>query len=528
MINPDVCEGCGDCSVQSNCVSVQPLETELGRKRTIDQSSCNKDFSCLKGFCPSFVTIEGGALRKAAGKKDGLEALLAKIPTPAPMPMQDRYDILVTGIGGTGVLTVTAVLGMAAHVEGKGATIMDMTGMAQKGGAVLSHLRIGAAPENIFAPRLGPGMASLILGCDLVVTTGKEVLQTARSGETRAIVNSHVVPTAQFQANAKIDFGSARMVKSIDDVLGAERTRYVDGTTLATKILGDSIATNMFMMGFAAQSGWLPLTIESIEEAIRLNGIAVDSNLRTFGWGRVAAADLPAAQAVADKAAGADIVLSKTLDEVIEKRVELLTAYQNADYAAEYKSVVEQVRKAEAAVSSGTALTSAVARNLAKLMAYKDEYEVARLQTSSAQAARINAQFDGEFKLKFHLAPPLIARKDPSTGRPRKMEFGAWVLPLFNLLKKGKELRGGAFDIFGYTAERKMERRLITEYRAMLTDILGRLTRDNLATAVELAELPDEIRGYGYVKDASVVKAEARKADLLERFSAPVVAMAAE
>ena len=527
LINPDVCEGCNDCSVQSNCVSVQPLETEFGRKRVIDQSSCNKDFSCLKGFCPSFVTVEGGALRRAEKSVDGqsYEALLARIPRPEVAEMDDRYDILVTGIGGTGVLTVTAVLGMAAHIGGKGATIMDMTGMAQKGGAVLSHLRIGARPESIFAPRLGPGMASLILGCDLVVTTGKETLQTARTGETRAVVNSHVVPTAQFQANAKMDFGSARLTKSIDDVLGAERTRYVDATTLATRLLGDSIATNMFMAGYAAQCGLLPLSLESIEEAIRLNGVNVDSNLRTFGWGRIAAADPAAAKAVADKAAaGAEPAFSQTLDELIERRVERLTAYQNAAWAKRYRDVVERVRKAEAAVSSDTALTGAVARNLAKLMSYKDEYEVARLHASSAQAARVAAQFQGDFKLKFHLAPPLIARKDPSTGRPRKMEFGGWMLPLFNLLQKGKGLRGSAFDIFGYTAERRMERRLISEYEAMIADLIARLTHDNLAAAVALAELPDEIRGYGYIKDDNVAKAEVKKATLLKTFNTPTPA----
>jgi indolepyruvate ferredoxin oxidoreductase len=525
FINSDVCEGCGDCSVQSNCVSVQPLETEFGRKRTIDQSSCNKDFSCLKGFCPSFVTVEGGSLRKAekSTQGDALADAMAKLPAPTPIAMEDRYDVLVTGIGGTGVLTVTAVLGMAAHIEGKGATIMDMTGMAQKGGAVLSHLRIGSSPEKIYAPRLGPGMASLILGCDLVVTTGKETLQTVRSGETRAIVNSHVVPTAQFQANAKMDFGSKRLTKSISDVVGEDRTRFVEATSLATRILGDSIATNMFMVGFAAQSGWLPMALESIEEAIRLNGIAVESNLRTFAWGRIAAHDPAAAEAVASKAAGGDTVaFSQTLDELVEKRVAMLTSYQNADWAASYRAVVEKVRAAEAKVSSDTLLTAAVARNLAKLMSYKDEYEVARLQASSAQAARLSAQFDGDFKLKFHLSPPLLARKDPSTGLPRKMEFGSWMLSVFKVLQKGKGLRGTALDIFGYTHERRTERRLIAEYKATIDNLIGRLTATNLPIAIEVAELPDEIRGFGYVKEGNLAKAEAKKAGLLQKFDSPV------
>jgi indolepyruvate ferredoxin oxidoreductase len=524
FINPDVCEGCGDCSVQSNCVSVQPLETEFGRKRIIDQSSCNKDFSCLKGFCPSFVTIEGGALRKAEKSAGGdiLAEALARIPAPAQIPFDSAYDILITGIGGTGVLTVGAILGMAAHIEGKGATIMDMTGMAQKGGAVLSHLRIGAAPESIFSPRLGAGMADLILGCDLVVTTGKETMQAVTTNETRAIVNSHVVPTAQFQANAKIDFSSKRLQKSIDDIVGSDRTRYVDATTLATQILGDSIATNLFMVGFAAQTGWLPLSVETIEQAIRLNGISVESNLRTFRWGRVAAAEPATTDAVALKASGVQTeVFSVNLDELITKRVARLTDYQNAGWAKRYRDFVQKIRTAEHLATGTTQLTEAVARNLAKLMSYKDEYEVARLHASTAQAARIAAQFDGDFKMKFNLAPPLISRKDPSTGRPRKMEFGAWMLPAFNLLQKGKFLRGTPFDIFGYSAERKTERRLITEYMSTLETLAAKLTADNLALAVEIAEIPDEIRGFGYIKDENVAKAETKRAALLEKFAAP-------
>ena len=524
FINEDVCEGCGDCSVQSNCLSVQPQETEFGRKRIIDQSSCNKDFSCLKGFCPSFVTVEGGSLRKAEKSAGGdvLAQTLKRTPKPQPIGMGDSYDILVTGIGGTGVLTVTAILGMAAHIEGKGATIMDMTGMAQKGGAVLSHLRIGSSPEKIYAPRLGLGMASLIIGCDLVVTTGKETLQTSRTGSTQALVNSHVVPTAQFQANNRIDFGNARMKKSIEDVIGPDRTRFVDATSLATRLLGDSIATNLFMVGFAAQAGLLPVSVESIEQAIQLNGIAVESNLRTFAWGRVAAADPAAAESVAAKAAmGNQAAFSQTLDEVIERRVKLLTDYQDSTWAHKYRDIVAEVRKAEAAVSGETALTGAVARGLAKLMSYKDEYEVARLHASSAQAARLSAQFDGNYKLKFHLAPPLFARKDPSTGLPRKREVGSWMLPVFKLLQKGKRLRGTRLDIFGYSHERKTERKLIVDYQAMIRDLLGRLTPDTLPIAIQLAELPDEIRGFGYVKEANLAKVEAKKATLLQELSAP-------
>ncbi len=306
FINQDVCEGCGDCSVQSNCVSVQPHDTEFGRKRIIDQSSCNKDYSCLKGFCPSFVTIEGGALRKADKPQAGdvLSEALAKLPAPQPFALQGEYDVLVTGIGGTGVLTVGAILGMAAHIEEKGCTIMDMTGMAQKGGAVLSHLRIADRPERIFSPRLGPGMADLIIGCDLVVTTSKDAMQTVHTGVTRAVVNSHLVPTAQFQANNKMDFGAERIRGTVTNVVGADRTAFVDATLLSTRLLGDLIATNLFMVGYAAQLGWLPLSVELIEQAIRLNGVSIDQSLRTFRWGRVSAHDPALAAAAAVSAAG--------------------------------------------------------------------------------------------------------------------------------------------------------------------------------------------------------------------------------
>jgi indolepyruvate ferredoxin oxidoreductase len=524
FINPDVCEGCGDCSVTSNCVSVQPLETEFGRKRRIDQSSCNKDFSCLAGFCPSFVTIEGGAIRKAEGGPggDALSDGLARIPSPEVVRFDDTYDVLVTGIGGTGVLTVGAILGMAAHMEGRGATIMDMTGMAQKGGAVLSHLRIGQTPEGIWSPRLGPGMADLIIGCDLVVTTGRETMQAVRSGRTRAVVNSHVVPTAQFQANAAIDFGAARLIKSIANVVGAERAAFVDATTAATRLLGDSIATNLFMVGFASQSGCLPLAADTIEAAIKLNGVSVESSLRSFRWGRVAAAEPHTVSGLATAASGeADQEFSRSLDELVERRVQHLKAYQNRAWAARYESFVVKVRAAEAAVSTADRLASAVAANLAKLMSYKDEYEVARLHASGAQAARIAAQFDGAFKMKFHLAPPLLARRDPATGRPRKMQFGSWMLPVLRVLQRGRALRGTPFDVFGYTQERRAERSLVERYTATVEALLPALHEGNIEIAVEIASLPDAIRGFGHVKEASMEKARAKEAELIARFHAP-------
>jgi indolepyruvate ferredoxin oxidoreductase len=530
VINTDVCEGCGDCSVKSNCISVEPVETELGRKRRINQSTCNKDFSCLNGFCPSFVTVEGGTLRRAekSAGVTALDAALAGLPVPVLAPLGAQYDVLVTGIGGTGVTTVGAILGMAAHMEGRGCTIMDMTGMAQKGGAVLSHLRIAPSPGGIYSPRLGPGMASLIIGCDLVVSTGKETLQTVRSGETRAVINSYVVPTAQFQANNKIDFGAARMMQSIASVVGEERVRFVDASSIATRLMGDSIATNLFMVGFAAQAGLLPLGVEAIERAIRLNGVSIESSLRTFRWGRVAAVH---PQLVEDVAAAASPVnaevLSQSLEQVIARRVALLTDYQDAEWAARYRGVVDEVAAAEARISSGTALTAAVARNLAKLMSYKDEYEVARLHAGSAAAARIDAQFEGNFRLKFHLAPPLLARRDKTTGVPRKMQFGGWMLGVFRLLQKGKSLRGTRLDVFGYTVERRAERALIDDYIATLRGLLPALRGETLGIAVEIAELPDEIRGFGQVKNGNLARVAAKRAELLAAFAVPAASVLA-
>lgn len=526
VINPDVCEGCGDCSTKSNCVSVQPLETEFGRKRRIDQSSCNKDFSCLNGFCPSFVTIEGGTLRRADNKTAGAGVLaegLARTAQPRLAPVSGTYDILITGIGGTGVLTVGAILGMAAHMEGRGATIMDMTGMAQKGGAVLSHLRIGAEPDAIFSPRLGPGMADLIIGCDLVVTTGKETMQTVRSAHTRAVVNSYVVPTAQFQANATIDFGSARLMRSISDVVGTENCTFVDGTSYATQLLGDSIATNLFMVGVACQAGVLPVSAEAIEAAIKLNGVSVAAGIASFRWGRLTHAAPQEVQSVVQTATGAvPETFSENLESLIARRVERLSAYQDAAWAQHYRSFVEQVRQAESRACNTTSLTQAVAENLAKLMSYKDEYEVARLHAARAQEARIAAQFDGAFKLKFHLSPPLLARKDPLTGHPRKIAFGGWMLGVFRLLQHGKALRGGPFDIFAYTAERKAERRLIASYRATITRLTTELSPTNLPLAVEIARIPDFIRGFGYIKHKNMVQAQARESEMLAQFTAAV------
>jgi indolepyruvate ferredoxin oxidoreductase len=527
FINQDVCEGCGDCSAKSNCVSVQPLETELGRKRKIDQSGCNKDFSCLKGFCPSFVSVHGGSLRKAEARRteSELESLFGALPAPAVPVIDDTYNILLTGIGGTGVLTVGAILGMAAHIDAKGCSVMDITGMAQKGGSVLSHIRLSRAPEDLFTARLWPESSDLLLGCDLVVSAGQEALRTLRSGEGHVVVNTDMAPTAQFQANQSIQFRAEDLLRAIVAVAGPQRLHSVEGTSLATRLMGDSIATNLFMLGFAVQKGLIPLSLESIREAIRLNGVAVQANLHTLEWGRLAAHDPDRTRMLAgasEAAQGTDRI-SQSLDEVIARREQLLTDYQDAAYAARYRQLVDEVRQAEQVYAGSTALTEAVARNLAKLMAYKDEYEVARLYTNGDFEKRIREQFEGEYTLKFHLAPPLLARRDPVTGEPRKMEFGARTLPLFRVLAKLRGLRGTAFDVFGYSAERRKERAMVEDYFALIRKLLPELSQVNHASAVELASLPQSIRGFGHVKKRSIAAAEGRRAELLAAFSRPVL-----
>jgi indolepyruvate ferredoxin oxidoreductase len=416
VINELVCEGCGDCSAKSNCLSIVPVETEFGRKRAIDQSSCNKDYSCTNGFCPSFVTVEGGTLRK---KKPVVSEVLAALPEPQ-LPALDRpYGILVTGVGGTGVVTIGALLGMAAHLEGKGGAVLDMTGLAQKGGSVYSHIRIAQKPDQIHAVRIAAGEARLVIGCDLIVSASDEAIAKMRTGYTRAVVNSDVAPTGEFTKDPNLQLPSLEMADAIREAVGTDAAEFVDGSALATALMGDSIATNLFMVGYAWQKGLIPLASASILQAIELNAAAVESNRKAFEWGRRAAVDLAAVQRAATPpdAKPASQRLSQTLDESIERRREFLTAYQDAAYARRYTDFVQKVRAAEAAKANGsTQLTSMVARYLFKLMAYKDEYEVARLYTQSDFVKRVEAQFEGDYRLNLHLAPPLWAKADPVTG----------------------------------------------------------------------------------------------------------------
>jgi indolepyruvate ferredoxin oxidoreductase len=521
FINQAVCEGCGDCSVQSNCLSVTPVETEFGTKRAIDQSSCNKDFSCLNGFCPSFVTVEGGGVRKGkADKKSAAPTEEPSLPAAPVLPaVADKpYGVLITGIGGTGVVTIGAIMGTAAHIEGKGVTVLDQLGMAQKGGAVVSHVRIGASPEALHAVRLGAGGADLLLGCDLVVSASADALARLEPGASRAIVNTHQTITGDFTRQPDLAFPANTLKLSVEAAAGAEACDFVEATEIATALLGDSIATNMFMLGYAYQKGLIPIGHESLEKAIELNGAAVAMNTAAFRWGRRAAHDRAAVgQLLAPAENVVPFRISRTLDEIVAVRMQHLTGYQNAALAERYKALVEKVRAAEQ--KTGRAgLSEAVARNYAKLLAYKDEYEVARLQADAAFQAQIDRQFEGDFKLRFHLAPPLLARRDPKTGHLIKQEFGSWMLPAFKVLANLKFLRGSAFDPFGYTSERRTERALISEYESLIDELLAGLTADNHALAVRLASVADDIKGYGHVKDANLAKARKKQAELLQQW----------
>jgi indolepyruvate ferredoxin oxidoreductase len=531
VINEAVCEGCGDCSVQSNCLSVEPLETELGTKRQINQSSCNKDFSCLKGFCPSFVTVEGGQLRKPKPLGATASDDLPVIPEPTLPDIARPYGVLVTGVGGTGVVTIGALLGMAAHLEQKGVTVLDVTGLAQKGGAVMSHVQIANAPTDIHATRIAMGEANLVIGCDAIVTAGDECTSRMKFGQTRVVVNSSKTPTAEFIKNPNWTFPGTSTEQDVRAAAG-EHVDVIDANRFAVALLGDAIYTNPFVLGYAWQHGWLPLSHRSLVRAIELNGVQVEKNLAAFEWGRRAAFDLASVERAAKPAAGGQdagatviaLHTKKSVDALIAKRVELLTAYQDAAYAKRYETLVSQVRAAERGLTDGNAvgepLTEAVARNLYKLMAYKDEYEVARLQTDPTFLAKLKEQFEGDWKLNFHLAPPLLAKKDEK-GHLLKKQYGPWMLSAFKLVAKMKFLRGSAFDVFGKTEERRTERALIGEYEALLRELLAGLKAENHPLAIELANLPDGIRGYGHVKENNLKAVRVKWNDLLAEWRTP-------
>ena len=523
VINELVCEGCGDCGVQSNCLSVEPLETEFGRKRQINQSTCNKDMSCLKGFCPSFITVEGGQLKKKAKDKALSPFELGAVPEPAITHADDGkgevWGIVVAGVGGTGVITIGQLLGMAAHIEGKGIVTQDAGGLAQKGGATWSHVLIGANQQDIRTTRVGMAAADLIIGCDPIVTAGKETMLRMRAGRTHVALNSHSTPTAAFVKDANWQNPAEACAAEIAKAVGSAAVGAFNADAASTKLMGDSIYTNPMMLGFAWQKGWIPLGRESLMRAIELNAVAVENNKTAFEWGRRAANDWPGVEKLLAPAQILQFRKRETPDDIVSRRVEFLTAYQDAAYAAGYRAFVDKVRAREAALGK-TSLTESVARYLFKLMAYKDEYEVARLHTDSAFLARVDSMFEGDFKLNYHLAPPLLANRNDK-GELQKKKFGPAMLTAFRVLARLKVLRGTALDIFGRTEERRTERALIGEYRASIDELLATLDADNHALAVEIARIPEQIKGFGHVKERTLKVARGQWQGSMARWRAP-------
>ena len=533
FINHRVCEGCGDCNAKSNCLSVLPLDTEYGRKRQIDQSACNKDFSCVEGFCPSFVSVQGATPRRGGARVE-VPAGLAALPEPDRPRLVEGgrpFSILVAGVGGTGVVTIGALVTMAAHLEGIAFSTVDQFGMAQKGGAVTSHVRIAARPEDMRAIRLNAGAADLVLGCDSLVASGDLALNVMHPERTRVIVNTHEQITGQFARDPDLKFPTDSIVGRIRAAAGGANVQLLDATRIATRLLGDAIASNLFLLGFAYQRGLVPVSGVAIERAIELNGVAVEMNREAFRWGRRAGRDLGAVEGLAATGdEGLEPPAPKTLDEFVERRVADLTEWQNAAWAARYRGLVERVREAERGLGEGAgeALSGAVARFAYKLMAYKDEYEVARLYTDGAFRERLAARFEGDLRVTFHMAPPLLARPDPATGEARKRTYGPWMWRVLALVAKMRGLRGTPFDPFGRTEERRKERALIEEYFETVDELLSGLAPANLALAVEVASVPDRIRGYGHVKARNVAEAETERAALLEHWRAGGSEAAAE
>ena len=517
VINDLVCEGCGDCSAQSNCLSVEPVETEFGRKRRINQSTCNKDFSCLKGFCPSFVTVEGGALKKPKKEARGDLSALPAVPDPALPVAEQAWGIVVGGVGGTGVITIGQLLGMAAHIDGKAVVTQDAGGLAQKGGATWSHVQIANRPEALYTSKVDMAKADLVIGCDPIVTASKATLTVAQAGRTYVALNSHGTPTAAFVRNPDWQFPEAGCEAAIATTVGREGFGAFDAEEVAVQLLGDSIYTNPLMLGYAWQKGRVPLTHAALMRAFELNGVQVANNQAAFEWGRRCAHDLASVQALFAARQVIEIVRKPSVDELVKRRVDFLTGYQDSAYAERYRAAVERVRAAEAPLGKGTALSEAVARYLFKLMAIKDEYEVARLHTDPAFTQKIASMFEGDYKLVHHLAPPAIAKRN-SKGELVKQPFGPWVRKVFPLLARMKGLRGGAFDFFGKTEERRMERQLLADYEACIAELLKTLSAERLALAAEIARIPEEIRGYGHVKERHVKAARAKWDGLMARW----------
>ena len=518
VINELVCEGCGDCGVKSNCVAVGAVDTEFGRKRQIEQSSCNKDFSCINGFCPSFVTVHGAKIKQGKG------AVVSKSSVDVPMPeiaeIDGTYGAIITGVGGTGVVTIGAIIGMAAHLEGKGCGIIDMAGLAQKGGAVASHVRIARTPEDIKAIRIAASGADLILGCDMVTAASAKVLSSIEKDKTIVVVNSHEKLSGEFTHNVDFSFPTQKIIQTITNRTGKDHVSVVEAQKLATALLGDAIGTNMFMLGFAWQNGGLPLSHDALTKAIEMNGVAVDMNLAAFEWGRLAAHDIAALPA-SEKGRGEMLDhrrISENLDEIVDRRKTWLTQYQGKSLTKKFGALVDRVKAAEAGLDGkGSELSEAVARNLYKLMAIKDEYEVGRLFADGAFEEQLKSQFESWDRLEFHLAPPISAKRD-GKGNLVKKSYGAGMMRGFGWLSKLRWLRGTPLDPFGYSQERKKERGLLVDYTATVDEIVENLNSENYKSAVALASYPREIRGFGHIKEVAMEKVDHQRRELRASF----------
>jgi indolepyruvate ferredoxin oxidoreductase len=511
FINQEVCEGCGDCGVVSNCVSLTPVETELGRKRAVDQSACNKDYSCLNGFCPSFVTVSGAEPRK---RKALQEVPFEAIPDPVLPTCTSPYEIVITGVGGTGIVTTSAVLANSAHIEEKGITALDIAGLAQKNGAVYSHIRIADDQDKLNAVRIAAGGADLLLGCDMITAGDTETLGKLQEGRTKAVVNSHEIMTADFTNQPDMEFPENALHEALALAVGEGNLEFVDATAITTALLGSTVATNTFLLGYAYQKGYIPVSYEAFEEAIRLNGIGIDLNLRAFLWGRRTAHDRQAVMKLIE------LKNTQPSDDTtfVERRIVDLTDYQDSAYADRYAALVKRVTNAEKSLNLGTdSLSTAVAKSAYKLMAYKDEYEVSRLYTDGRFEQALKNQFQDGGKLTFHLAPPLRGKLDEA-GNLKKTTYGPWMMSAFRLLARLKGLRGTAFDIFGYSEERRMERQLVPEFESIVDELLAGLTPATHALACEIASLPMEMRGYGHIKMANVEGVRKKFKELLGEY----------
>jgi indolepyruvate ferredoxin oxidoreductase len=536
FINERVCEGCGDCGVASNCLSVIPVETDWGRKRQIEQSSCNKDYSCLNGYCPSFVTVEGAVIRQRVSGVDAgaLARELADLPAPAPWAWSGPYDLLVTGVGGTGVVTVGALVTMAAHLEGRQASVLDFMGFAQKGGAVLSFVRLALTPDQLNQVRIDTQQADLLLACDLVVGASADALGTVKHGRTVVLANSHELATAAFVRDPDASLHAPALLAKLRHAAGDERVQTIDAQAIAQRLLGDTLPSNIVMLGAAFQQGLVPVGEAALLRAIELNGVAVEANRSAFALGRLAVARPAAlrrlagepAPALPDPAAGPAADPAAALDALVARRVAFLTAYHDAAYAERYRALVERVRAAESALGGGLALSTAVAQQYARLLAVKDEYEVARLYADGEFMRALGGQFERWQRIDFHMAPPLLAPRGPD-GHPRKLRLGPWLMTALKLLAALRRVRGSWLDPFGRSAERRTERALAREYAATVAALLPTLGPDNHAIAVDLARVPERIRGYGHVKLANLATARVRQPELLDRYHGRAPAAAA-